>query len=149
MKTIYSIGFSKKSAEEFFSLIKESKITKIIDIRRHNKSQLAGFSKGNDLKYFLRVICGAEYEHILSLAPSESLLNKYKKDFDWEYYQNKYNELLSNPNLKNSFEKILDNNNVICLLCSENEPDKCHRRLLLEYIKNNVEDIKIVHLVKR
>lgn len=149
MKTIYSIGSSKKSAEEFFNLIKESNITKIIDIRRHNTSQLTGFSKRDDLKYFLKVICDAGYEHMLSLATPESLLNKYMKDHDWKYYEKEYNKMLRDPSLKQSFEKILEDNYVTCLLCSENKPDKCHRRLVLDYIKNNIKDIKIIHLIKK
>lgn len=149
MKGIYSIGTSEKSAEEFFNLLKESNITKIIDIRRHNTSQLAGFSKKDDLRYFLKEICNAEYEHETSIATPETLLNKYKKDHDWAYYEKEFNKLLRDPSLKTTYNKMLEDKHTICLLCSENKPDKCHRRLILEYIKNNIQDIKIIHLMKK
>lgn len=149
MKTIYSIGTSEKSAEEFFNLLKESNITKIIDIRRHNTSQLAGFSKKDDLRYFLKEICDAEYEHETSIATPETLLNKYKKDHDWGYYEKEFNKLLRDPSLKKTYDRILEDKHTICLLCSENKPDKCHRRLILEYIKNNIQDIEIIHLMKK
>ncbi|MCC7573812.1 MAG: DUF488 domain-containing protein [Candidatus Methanofastidiosum sp.] len=148
MKTVYSIGFSEKSAEDFFKLLEDVKVTKIVDIRRNNKSQLAGFAKSKDLKYFLMKIANIKYEHILDLAPPDELLKKYQKDKNWNYYEIKFNGILTNKDLKTIFEKIIDKNEVVCLLCSENKPINCHRRLVLEYIKNNIQDIDIIHLVK-
>lgn len=148
MKTIYSIGFTKKSAEDFFKLLRDAKVTKIIDLRRNNKSQLAGFAKEEDLKYFLKFISNIKYEHILSLATPEELLKKYRKDNNWAYYEKEYEKILDNIDSKSGYEKILDKNEIICLLCSENEPKFCHRRLVLEYINKNVEKINIVHLTK-
>ena len=137
-----------EKCRRIFNLLKESNITKIIDIRNIIPRNLPDFPK-DDLRYFLKEICDAEYEHETSIATPETLLNKYKKDHDWGYYEKEFNKLLRDPSLKKTYDRILEDKHTICLLCSENKPDKCHRRLILEYIKNNIQDIKIIHLMKK
>jgi len=147
---IFTIGFTQKSAEQFFELLKLHKIRVLVDIRLNNSSQLAGFTKGNDLKYFLKEICNAEYVHLLELAPTKEILDKYKKKIiNWEEYEKLYLDLLESRGVKEELARKLDPGfEHICLLCSEATPEKCHRRLAAEFIKNNYPEqyIEIVHI---
>ncbi len=151
---LYTIGFSKCSAKDFFSNLKEANVQKLIDVRRRNTSHLCGFTKKPDLKFFLEECFGIAYEHIPEFAPSEELLTDYlkqlgKKKYDdraWhDYVQRFQNEVLSKP-IVGRFKKSIENFSSTCLLCSEKEPDYCHRRLLAEHFKKHVPDIEIVHL---
>ncbi len=142
---LYTIGFTKKTAEDFFNLLTKNNVKRLIDIRLNNKSQLAGFAKGEDLKFFLNNIGQIEYKYMIEFAPTDSLLEGYrKKQISWEEYEKQYNKLLTERDvLKNKDISIFDN---ACLLCSEEKPDYCHRRLLAEYLRDLNKDIKIVHL---
>jgi uncharacterized protein (DUF488 family) len=147
---VYTIGFTQKSAQEFFELLKTNKIRLLVDIRLNNASQLAGFTKGNDLKYFVKQICNSEYLHLIELAPTKDILDGYKKGLiKWEEYERKYIELLNKRNIKDILRKALkDDFDHICLLCSEPTPEKCHRRLAAEYIKDKFSDknIEVIHI---
>ena len=147
---LYTIGFTKKSAEEFFTILKQNNIKKVLDIRLNNSSQLAGFTKGNDLIYFLETICEIKYEHNVQLAPTKEILSDYKKKIiSWNEYESQFIELLNKRNLENKIlSKYVDGVEGICLLCSESTAENCHRRLVAEYIKNNLHDydIEIIHL---
>lgn len=142
---LYTIGFTKKSARDFFETLVANNVEKLIDIRLNNKSQLAGFAKSADLKYFLKKIANIEYEHRPEFAPTEDLLKKYqKKEVGWGEYEQQYKKILDERDiLKNLDYSILDN---AVLLCSEPTADKCHRRLLAEYLSNNNNEIEFVHL---
>lgn len=143
---IYSIGFTKKSAGEFFGTLKASGIERLLDVRLNNTSQLAGFAKQSDLPYFLREICGIAYEHEPLLAPTQEILDAYKKQRgDWDVYTEAYLGLMRarkvEENLcRESFER------KTVLLCSEAAADQCHRRLALEYLQKHWKDITIHHL---
>lgn len=145
MKT-YTIGFTKKSAERFFRFIKVSDIKTLIDVRLNNVSQLSGFAKRDDLKFFLKELCGSDYIHLPDLAPNKEILNAYKKgDISWQSYEEKFLDLMSKRNIERSVDpSLLDNG---CLLCSEHEPHFCHRRLVLQYLKDysNI-DFEVRHL---
>ena len=146
MVTLYTIGFTKKTAEQFFELLKKNNVSKLIDIRISNSSQLAGFAKGKDLEYFVKQICGADYMHITDFAPTKDLLAKWQKEeVDWEEYTNVYLSLLKSRSIIRKYGiKNFDN---ACFLCSEETAEYCHRRLLVEYLKEHSnEDIKIKHL---
>jgi uncharacterized protein (DUF488 family) len=144
---IYTIGFTKKSLEKFITLLKKAGIAKIIDIRLNNTSQLAGFAKGKDLEFLLKEGFGINYEHMPIFAPTQEILDSYKKDKDWDKYQNRYLHLLKKKNILKVKERLIDKNNTICLLCSEDSAEKCHRRLLAEYLRNNIESkLEIIHL---
>jgi uncharacterized protein (DUF488 family) len=142
---LYTIGFTKKTAKRFFELLKKNNVKKVIDIRLNNKSQLAGFSKGEDLQYFLHEIAGISYVHILVYAPTEDILKQYQKgEISWAEYQDKYLALLEKRKIRENLDPAgLDG---ACFLCSEELPDQCHRRLLAEYIQRNLSDIQILHL---
>lgn len=147
MIKLYTIGFTGKSAEKFFGLLKNSNVKKIIDTRINNVSQLAGFAKGFDLKFFAREIGNISYEHDIDLAPTKELLSKYRdKKISWKEYELEYLNLLDLRKIaqKTDIEKLHEN----CLLCSEHTPEKCHRRLLAEYLKHVKREIEIIHLIK-
>ena len=148
MITLYTIGFTKKNAKKFFELLKNARVKKLIDIRINNSSQLAGFAKGSDLEFFMKEICNAGYEHITDLAPTKELLKDYQeKNIDWNGYTIVFKDILQK-------RKIADRYNVevfdqCCFLCTEDTPEKCHRRLVAEFFKtkNPDKDIRIVHLM--
>jgi uncharacterized protein (DUF488 family) len=147
MIKLYTIGFTGKPAEKFFSLLKNSGVTKLVDTRINNVSQLSGFAKGSDLKFFARELANISYEHKVDLAPTKELLDKYrKKKIDWPEYEIEYLNLLDIRRIaqKIEIERLHEN----CLLCSEHTPEKCHRRLLAEYLKKIKNEIEIIHLIK-
>ena len=144
--TIYTIGFTQKSAEEFFKLIKKFEIDILIDIRLNNKSQLAGFTKGTDLEYFLKEICNCEYQHCVEYAPTKELLDNYKKGkISWASYESIFIPLMVKRNVVGSFQKRFGNYNRVCLLCSEPTPEHCHRRLLAEHLSQSI-NADIIHI---
>ncbi len=143
---IYTIGFTKKNAETFFNFIKSSNISTLLDVRLNNVSQLAGFAKRDDLRFFLKELCGTEYIHTPELAPTKEMLNSYKKgDMPWDIYEDKFLNLMSQRNVEKLVKPTLLENG--CLLCSEHEPHLCHRRLVVDYLNENLEfDLKVKHL---
>jgi uncharacterized protein (DUF488 family) len=143
---IYSIGFTQKSANEFFETLKANGIERLLDVRLSNTSQLAGFTKQADLAYFLKQICGAEYEHEPLLAPSEELFRAYRKEGgSWEALAAGYLELLKSRKVESVLAKARFEKKTV-LLCSEATPDQCHRRLALEYLQKHWDGIRIHHL---
>ena len=144
---IYTIGFTQKSAEQFFELIKKNNIELLVDVRLNNKSQLAGFTKGTDLRYFLTEICKCKYKHCVEYAPTKDILDGYKKkEITWGNYVENYNELMnSRGNYKNFFAKFNSYNNI-ALLCSEPTAEQCHRRLIAELIAQTSPQVTIKHI---
>jgi uncharacterized protein (DUF488 family) len=143
---IFTIGFTKKTAEEFFSKLSESSAKRVVDIRLNNVSQLAGFSKRDDLRYFLGEICQMEYVHIPDLAPTQEILNEYRSSKDeWTRFEKEFLSLMS----KRAVETVLPREiiDLGCLLCSEATPDHCHRRLVAEYLARKWGGVEIVHIV--
>ena len=144
---LYTIGFTKKTAEEFFTLLIENKIRTIIDIRRKNTSQLAGFTKKNDLKFFLKSTANINYVYLIEFAPSEIIFKNHgiKKE-NWVLYEQEYlDQLKKYRNWENFDIEILQDG---CLLCSEPSPSKCHRILLAKFLSTQFKDkaIQIIHL---
>ena len=147
MITLYTIGFTKKNAQKFFELQKNAGVRKLVDIRINNASQLAGFAKGTDLKFFMRAICNAEYEHITDLAPTKELLKNYQdKVIDWNGYTVVFKKILQDRHIAERFN--VENFDNCCFLCTEDTPEQCHRRLVAEFFKakHPDKDIRIVHL---
>lgn len=144
---LYTIGFTQKSAKDFFERIKANKIELLIDIRLNNKSQLAGFTKGNDLEYFLSEICKCKYKHCLEFAPTKDILDGYKKKrITWDQYVEMFNALMfKRGDYKKFVDKFSEYKNI-CLLCSEPTPERCHRRLLAELIATTDNQIVIKHI---
>jgi len=142
---LFTIGFTKKSAEQFFGLLKQEGLTKVVDTRLNNVSQLAGFTKRDDLKFFLREVVGIEYVHMPILAPTKDILDAYKKNGgDWPSYERKFVELVRSRKIESSVSRELLSG--ACLLCSEPTPHHCHRRLVAEYLGDRWGDIEIRHL---
>ncbi len=143
---IYTIGFTKTSAEEFFGKLIKADVRKIVDARLNNTSQLAGFAKKDDLKYFLKAIGNIDYIHMSQLAPSEEIIAEYKKKKgDWHTYEKKFLALMEERRIENVVRP--DELDRTCLLCSERLPEHCHRRLVAEYLKNKWCNVEIEHLV--
>lgn len=147
MIKIYTIGFTGKTAEKFFALLNNAGVKKIVDTRINNVSQLSGFAKGSDLKFFAKEICNMSYEHIIDFAPSKELFKRYRdKEMSWPEFEIEYLNLLD---LRKIAQKIeLEKLHKNCLLCSEHTPEKCHRRLLAEYINQVKGNVEIIHLIK-
>ena len=144
---VYTIGFTQKSAKDFFGLIKRNEIELLIDIRLNNVSQLAGFAKGKDLEYFLKEICGCKYVHDDLFAPTKELLDDYRaKKISWTKYEEIFAKIINVRNLADRFKKLYSNSEKVCLLCTEPTAEQCHRRLLAEYLQENIKDIEIIHI---
>lgn len=147
MRKIFTIGFTRKTAEEFFETLKENGIKKVIDVRLNNSSQLLGFSKWYDLKYFLRKILDAEYFHDRKFTPSEKILTRYKKQIiGWDDYEKEFAELMKYRDIDVYIADKYSNEENYCLLCSEVSPENCHRRLVAEKIREVLGDVEIIHL---
>ena len=143
---VYSIGFTKKTAEQFFGLLKNAGIRRLLDVRLNNVSQLAGFSKRDDLQYFLREICDAEYIHEPMLAPTKEMLDDYKKrKGPWEEYERAFLALVAERRIEEMLDRSIFAIPTV-LLCSEPTPEHCHRRLVLEYLQRKWSDLTIRHL---
>lgn len=142
---IFTIGFTKKTAEEFFSRLIRAGVKRVIDIRLNNVSQLAGFAKRDDLCYFLRTIGEMDYVHRPDLAPTQQILDDFKKNKgSWEIYERNFLALLTSRKVETEIEPELLHE--ACLLCSEEKPSQCHRRLVAEYFHSKLENVKIIHL---
>jgi len=143
---LFTIGFTKKSAETFFTRLKNAGVKCLVDVRLNNVSQLAGFTKKDDLRYFTRAICNIEYVHLPELAPTADILNAYKKakNGDWQLYERQFLDLIRARQIENTTPReLLDGG---CLLCSEEKPHHCHRRLVAEYLKDKWSDVDIEHI---
>ena len=142
---LHTIGFTKKPASRFFELLEKSGVRRVVDVRLSNVSQLAGFAKKNDLAFFLREICGIDYVHMPSLAPTKSIRDDFKKKGgDWRIYEEHFMALMRERRIENEIPKQLIDGG--CLLCSEDQPHHCHRRLVAEYLREHWGDIEVVHL---
>lgn len=146
IRKAYTIGFTKRRAPEFFGALKQAGIKRLVDVRLNNSSQLAGFTKREDLPYFLEVICGAEYVHEPLLAPTQELLDAYRKNrISWQDYERAFLGLMAERHIEDNLRRgLFDIPSV--LLCSENTAERCHRRLVLEHLQQKWGDLKIVHL---
>lgn len=133
--TIYTVGFTKKSAKEFFEALRRSGAKHLLDIRLHNTSQLAGFTKGRDLEYFLKQVVNMEYHEVPILAPEDSLLKEYRKTKDWAKFEQQYLELVRRRQVERYIQPTWFEEGAV-LLCSEAKPKHCHRRLAAEYLVN-------------
>ena len=143
---LFTIGFTHKSAEDFFTRLERAGVKRILDIRLNNVSQLAGFAKRDDLRYFAKAIAGIDYTHVPELAPTEDILKAYRADKKsvWPEFERQFKKLMMQRHIEKSIShSMLDH---ACLLCSEDKPDHCHRRLVAEYLAEHGPGIEIVHL---
>ncbi|MCJ7692489.1 MAG: DUF488 domain-containing protein [Sedimentisphaerales bacterium] len=145
MTKIFTIGYVGRTAEEFFRILKQAGIRKVIDVRLYNTSQLAGFTKREDIKYFLRAIVGSDYIHLPMMAPTKKLLNDYKKGLiSWQQYETQFNGIITQRQIERHF--MSQDMDMSCFLCSEAKADKCHRRLVAEYLAKHWQNVSIGHL---
>jgi uncharacterized protein (DUF488 family) len=142
---VLTIGFTRKSARRFFEMLRSSEAKRVVDVRLNNVSQLAGFAKKDDLAYFLKEICGMDYVHLPELAPTQEMLDEYKKRHgDWKTYETRFLALMKQRRIEETLSKEVMADG--CLLCSEDKPHHCHRRLVAEYLKQHWNGVEIAHL---
>lgn len=143
---LYTMGFTKKSAEQFFSLLKDKGVRRLVDVRLRPNGQVAGFTKRDDLAYFLPNLIHCEYQHVPSLAPTAEILSAYRKDGDWDTYVERFEGLMDRRNIPFSLDRAFYEEKVCCLLCSEATPEQCHRRLVAERIARSWAGTEVIHL---
>lgn len=143
---LFTIGFTKKNAEQFFEKLREVGVARVVDVRLNNVSQLAGFSKRDDLRYFLKRIAGIDYVHMPQLAPTQAMLDDFKKNKSgWSLYESRFLELMGERAIESTVpHDLLDGG---CLLCSEETPEQCHRRLVAEYLNRHWGNLSLTHIV--
>ena len=146
MSTVYTIGYTQKTLERFIRLLLDSGVDAVVDIRLRNTSQLAGFSKRDDLAFLLREGFGIGYEHRPDLAPTDEILDAYKKSHDWAAYERAFLPLLAGRRAEEIGRDLLARYSRPCLLCAEQAPDRCHRRLVAEWWAAHLPDLELVHL---
>ncbi len=145
MTKLYTIGFTRVSAADFFGRLRDAGVTRLLDIRLNNRSQLAGFSKAGDIEFFLRELIGAAYEHRTELAPTQDLLKGYRGgNLGWERFSSSFIDLITERRIEELDRRPFEGGAV--LLCSEPTPDRCHRRLVAEYLADRWSNLEIVHL---
>jgi uncharacterized protein (DUF488 family) len=143
---VYTIGFTKKNAERFFGLLRDNGIRRLVDVRLNNISQLAGFAKRDDLEFFLRQICNADYVHEPLLAPTQAMLDTYKKGKGkWADYEREFLALMAERKVEDKIDRTLFATPSV-LLCSEPTAEHCHRRLVVEYLRDKWGGLTFTHL---
>ncbi len=144
---IYTIGFTKKTAQVFFDLLRQNGVRRLVDIRLKPSGQLSGFAKKEDLPYFLdRLAAGCTYQHVPELAPSEEILDAYRENKDWAAYTIKFQALMDERGIPSMLDRSSFEVRPSCLLCSEDTPERCHRRLVAERLARHWPGVEIVHL---
>lgn len=142
---VSTIGFTRKSAQRFFQLLCDARVRRIVDVRLHNNSQLAGFAKKDDLAWFAHELFGIDYIHVPDLAPTKELLSDYRQGrIGWEAYEARFIELMEERRVESVLSREVVSEG--CLLCSEDQPHHCHRRLIAEYLNERWGELEIRHL---
>ena len=146
MSAIYTIGFTRKTAEAFFALLRDAGVETLVDVRLHNRSQLSGFAKRDDLAWFARELAGIEYVHLPDLAPSQELFDAFKRQRgSWEAFEQGFGRLMEERGSYERFDRELLGRRP-CFLCSEAAPEHCHRRLVAEALVAKEPGRRVVHL---
>ena len=146
MPTVYTIGYTQKSLERFVRLLQSAGVDAVVDIRLRNTSQLAGFTKRDDLAFLLQEGFGIGYEHRPDLAPTDEILDAYKAGRDWVAYERAFLALLAERRAEEIGRELLARYSRLCLLCAEPVPDRCHRRLVAEWWAAHLPNVEIIHL---
>lgn len=144
---LYTIGFTKKSAQQFFDLLNGNHIERLLDVRLNPQGQLAGFTKKDDLSFFLSKLLDCEYHHMKMLAPTAEILSIYRASNDWRGYVTRFEALMDGRNIPNSLDRHFFEEKNCCLLCSEATPEKCHRKLVAERLGKYWNNIEIKHII--
>lgn len=144
---LYTIGFTRKTAERFFGLLREHGVGRLVDVRLRPDGQLAGFARRADLPYFLTHLAACDYRHLPSLAPAADILDGYRTDHDWDRYVARFEALMDERAVPRSLDQAAFRDRVCCLLCSEATPERCHRRLIAERLARVWQEVEVIHLV--
>jgi uncharacterized protein (DUF488 family) len=148
--TLFTIGFTKKTAAEFFDLLQSAGVRKVVDIRENPGGQLSGFAKYPDLAFFLDRILGAAYMREPRLAPSPEIRETYKRTRDWQQYEQSFLTLMKERAVPECIDRAGFEDRV-ALLCSEAGPEKCHRRLVADLLAAHWsalgDSVEVKHLV--
>ena len=143
---LFTIGFAETSADSFFNLLRRSGAKRVVDVRLNNTSQLSGFTKKEDLRFFLREVCGMDYVHVPQLAPTSDILDAFKRHRgSWSAYEDAFKKLMFSRTVENAITPDLAD--LGCLLCSEKRPEQCHRRLVAEYLQEKWSGVVVTHLL--
>jgi uncharacterized protein (DUF488 family) len=144
---LYTLGFTQKSAETFFALLRTHRVQRLVDIRLRPDGQLSGFARRDDLPYFLRELAnGCTYLHLPELAPTKDILDEYRKDGNWYRYVARFEKLMDERGIPEKLDRAGFESQTSCFLCSEATPEQCHRRLVAERLVAHWPGVKIVHL---
>ncbi len=144
---LYTIGFTQKTAQEFFETLREHRVQILVDIRLQPSGQLAGFAKQEDLPYFLEQLAdGCQYRHMPELAPTKEILDGYRLNHDWPGYAAQFEALMDKRDIPGSLDRELFEKFDYCLLCSEATPEKCHRRLVAERLAAAWPNVEVIRL---
>lgn len=146
MPTVYTIGYERRPLSQLIGALRAAGVDAVIDIRLRNTSQLAGYTKRDDLAFLLQEGFGIAYEHHPELAPTDDILDAYRRDEDWEVYQARFRPLLADRQAEQTGHDILARYRTVCLLCSEPTADRCHRRLVADYWAEQIPSLRVVHL---
>jgi uncharacterized protein (DUF488 family) len=146
VQALFTIGFTRKSLEQFITLLRNARVDAVVDVRRHNTSQLAGFAKRDDLEFLLREGFGIRYQWLSELAPPPELLARYRQDGDWESYAAEFRRLIQTEGMLDAATPILDQYARPCLLCAEDEAEECHRSLLAKALEAERPGLTVKHL---
>lgn len=144
---LFTVGFTQKSAQAFFELLRSQGIRKLVDIRVNPHGQLSAFARQEDLPYFLRALAdGCSYQHLPALAPTKEILKDYRADGDWERYAERFQQLMDGRGIPHTLVRADFEDGPVCLLCSEATPEQCHRRLVAERLAAAWPGVEIIHL---
>jgi uncharacterized protein (DUF488 family) len=146
MPTIYTIGFRRKPLSEFIAALRHAGVDAVIDVRLRNTSQLAGYTKRDDLAFLLREGFDVAYEHHPELAPTPEILDAYRQDEGWDAYVAQFRPLLAERQAEAVGREIVARYHAPCLLCAEPTAERCHRRLVAEHWAAHLPHLTIVHL---
>ncbi len=144
---LYTLGFTQKTAQEFFELLRNNGVRRLVDIRVNPGGQLSGFAKQEDLPYFLNALAdGCAYVHMPILAPTKQILRDYRDDDDWPRYVIRFEQVMDERNVPGVLDRAEFETMPSCLLCSEATPEQCHRRLVVERLAAHWPEVEIIHL---
>ncbi|HUI40492.1 MAG TPA: DUF488 domain-containing protein [Terriglobia bacterium] len=134
MKSVlFTIGFTRKTAQEFFNLLESAGVRKLVDVRENRVGQLSGFAKFPDIAFFLDRLLGIQYVHEPRFAPTPEIRDRYQATKDWDEYERSFRLLMEERAVPQEIDAA-DYEGNVALLCSEPTPEKCHRRLIAEML---------------
>lgn len=142
---MFTVGYTQKPLRRFVQLLRDAGVDAVVDVRLRNTGQLAGWSKRADLAFILETF-GIDYHHRPEVAPTAELLDRYRRDHDWPRYEVEYPRIIAERGVFPAFTHLVEQFERPCLLCSEAEPTRCHRRLLCDQLVARQPTVEVIHL---